>query len=155
MSGVRSAYGFGRAVVVVAALACLVPPRLLGLEPSVEDLKARVSSASIGDRPRLCVEIAQRQLSAADKSYADNDIEKAQSALTDVVGYSELARDNAIQSHKHQKQVEIAVRGMARRLNDILHTLAHEDQRPVLDAITHLQRVRDDLLNAMFPKGAK
>jgi hypothetical protein len=44
---------------------------------------------------------------------------------------------------------------MTRKLNDLLHTLGHDDQVPVRDAINRLQRVRDDLLAAMFPKGAK
>ncbi len=44
---------------------------------------------------------------------------------------------------------------MTRKLTDILHTLGHDDQAPVQDALNRLQRVRDDLLAAMFPKGKK
>ena len=124
-------------------------------EPTVEELKARVASASVRDRPHLCVEIAQKQLTEADKSYAASEFEKGQAALTDVVAFSELARDYAIQSHKYQKQTEIATRNMTRKLNDMLHSLGGPDQAPVRDAINRLQRVRDDLLAAMFPKGAK
>jgi hypothetical protein len=123
--------------------------------PTVEELKARLSSASIRDRPHLCVEIAEKQLAEADKFYAASEVEKGQAALTDVVAFSELARDYAIQSHKYQKQTEIATRSMTRRLTDLLHSLAHDERVPVQDAITRLQRVRDDLLAAMFPKGAK
>ena len=124
-------------------------------EPTVEELKARVASTSVRDRPHLCVEIAQKQLTEADKLYAASDFDKGQAALTDVVAYSELARDYAIQSHKYQKQAEIATRNMTRKLNDMLHSLGGPDQAPVRDAINRLQRVRDDLLAAMFPKGAK
>jgi hypothetical protein len=101
------------------------------------------------------VEIAQRQLADADRLYVADDVEKAQAALADVVTYMEQARDYAIQSHKYQKQAEISARSMTRKLNDLLHTLGHDDQPPVRDAITRLQRVRDDLLKAMFPKGGK
>lgn len=124
-------------------------------EPTVEDLKDRLASASIRDRPHLCVQIAQKQLAAADKLYAASDVEKGQAALTDVVAYSELARDYSIQSRKHEKQTEIAARTMIRKLTDLVHSLAHDDQAPVRDAINRLERVRDDLLKAMFPKGAK
>jgi len=124
-------------------------------EATVESLKARISSASAGEKPHLCIAVAQLQLAEADKLYATSDVDKAQTALTDVVTYSELARDYAIQSHKYQKQSEIAVRGMTRKLTDILHSLGHQDQVAVKDAVTRLQRVRDDLLNAMFKKGAK
>jgi hypothetical protein len=138
--------------VLLAALPASAAP---SDQPSVEDLKAKLSSASIGDRPHLCVQIAQKQLVEADKFYAASEVEKGQAALTDVVAFSELARDYAIQSHKYQKQTEIAARSMTRKLTDLLHTLSHDDQAPVRDAINRLQRVRDDLLFAMFPKGAK
>lgn len=126
-------------------------------EPTIDQLKARLPAASVADKPKICVEIAQRQLAEARKLYgaADTDPAKAQAALTDVIAFSELARDYSIQSHKYEKQTEIAVRGMTRKLNDMLHSLAREEQPPVKDAIQRLQRVRDDLLTAMFPKGRK
>jgi hypothetical protein len=142
-------------VVTLLALAAVTAWSAPSGEPTVEELKARLASTSVGDRPHLCVQIAQKQLAEADKLYAADDVEKGQAALGDVVTYSELARDYAIQSHKYQKQSEIAVRTMTRRLNEMMHTFAHEDQAAVRDAISHLQRVRDDLLKAMFPKGTK
>jgi hypothetical protein len=137
---------------VVAAVAAGATPNS---EPTIDELKARLASASLGDRPHLCVQIAQKQLAEADKFYAANELEKGQAALTDVVAFSELARDYAIQSRKYQKQTEIAARTMTRKLTDLLHTLGHDDQASVRDAINRLQRVRDDLLVAMFPKGAR
>jgi hypothetical protein len=124
-------------------------------EPTVEELKARISSANVADKAKLCLEIAEKQLTETDKEYTADNIEKAQTTLTDVVSYAELARDYSIQSHKHQKQTEIAIRSMTRKLNDLLHVVGREEQGPLKDAISHLERVRDDLLAAMFPKGAK
>jgi hypothetical protein len=118
-------------------------------------LKARIAAANVGDRPRLCVQLAEKQLAETDKMYTADDVEKAQAALTDVVAYSELARDYAIQSHKYQKQTEIAVRSMTRKLTELLHRLGHDDQAAVGNALNRLQRVRDDLLAAMFHKGAR
>ena len=122
---------------------------------TVDELKARVSAANVGDKAKICVEIAEKQLAAADKLYAAENLDQAQQHLVDVVAYSELARDYSIQSHKHQKQTEIAMRTMTRKLNDLLHVVSREEQGPVKDAISKLERVRDDLLSAMFPKGAK
>lgn len=141
-------------VILVAALALAssVLIRASAKEATTEELKARLSSASIGDRPQLCLQIAERQLDAADKLYAAVESEKAQATLTNVVAFSELARDYSIQSKKHQKQTEIAVRRMARKLSDIKHAVAHDEQPAVQDAINKLERVRDDLLLAMFPK---
>jgi hypothetical protein len=155
MSGVRYLFRLSGTVILFALAAALMAHATPRDEQTVEELKARVAAAKIGDRPHLCVQIAEKQLGEADKFYAANDVEKGQAGLTDVVAFSELARDYSIQSHKYQKQTEIAVRSMTRKLNDLLHTLGHDDQVPVRDAINRLQRVRDDLLAAMFPKGAK
>ena len=124
-------------------------------EPTVEELKGRLSAAGAGDKPHLCVQIAQKQLAEADSLYAAGEVEKAQAAVSDVVAFSEMARDYSIQSHKYQKQAEIAVRTMVRKLADLKHVVTHEDQPALDSAISRLQRVRDDLLSSMFPKGAK
>lgn len=122
---------------------------------SVEQLKARVSSANVSDKVHICVQIAEKQLDEASKLYEAGEVGEAQPALTDVVAFSELARDYSIQSKKHEKQTEISVRTMTRKLTAILHLLGREDQAPVRDAIGRLERVRDDLLSSMFTKGAK
>lgn len=119
-------------------------------EPTVEELKARIAPASVADRIHLCVEIAQKQVVETDKLYAMGEMEQGQTALQDVVTYSELARDYSIQAHRHQKQTEIAVRGMTRKLSALEHALGQPDQAPVKDALQRLERVRDDLLASMF-----
>jgi hypothetical protein len=154
MPGLGRGFRFS-GVVVVMLCAGLRASALPTEVPTVDALKARMATASIGDRPRLCVQIAERQLAETDKLYASGEVEKGLATLADVVAYSELARDYAIQSRKYQKQSEIAVRVMSRKLTELMHTLGRDDQPPVQDAITRLQRVRDDLLAAMFPKGAK
>jgi len=155
MLGVRCLFRVGATAIVFALMAAAPAHGLPSKEPTVEELKARLASTSIGDRPHLCVQIAQKQLTEADNFYTASEFEKGQGALSDAVAFAELARDYAIQSRKYQKQTEIAARSMTRKLNDLLHTLDHNDQAPVRDAISRLQRVRDDLLAAMFPKGAK
>jgi hypothetical protein len=124
-------------------------------EPTIEELKERVTTANVPDRPALCIHISERQLDAADRFYIAGDSEKAQAALADVVAFSGQARDYSIQSHKHEKQSEIAIRKMTRKLADLKHTVAHEDQEQVQNTVDRLEHIRDDLLGAMFPKGGK
>ena len=126
-----------------------------GKAPTVEELKARLSEASIPDRPKLCVQISEMQLEDADKLYRAGNSEKAHAALVDVVAFSELARDYSIQSHKREKQSEIAMRKMVHKLGDLKQAVTFVDQQPIQDAINRLQQIRDDLLSAMFPKGDK
>ena len=150
-------FRFWRAAALGMVLSTLaVPSTVIAREqPTLEELKERVANASIADRPALCIHVAERQLDAADRFYVAGDSEKAKAALVDVVAFSELARDYSIQSHKHEKQSEIAIRKMARKLADMKHTVSHEDQEQVQTTIDRLQRIRDDLLAAMFPKGVK
>lgn len=122
-------------------------------EESLENLKARVASANPDQRIGLCLEIAERQLTAADKLYNDGNVDQARAALDDIVAYSEKARDAANQSGKKLKNAEISVRKMASKLRDMKRTLNFEDQPPVQEAIDHLERVRSDLLARMFGNG--
>ena len=124
-------------------------------EPTIEELKARVANTGNSDRPPLCIRISDRQLEESDKLYAAGDIEKWKAALVDVVAFAELARDYSIQSHKHEKQTEIAIRKQTRKLADLKHTVSHDDQEQVQTTVDRLERARDDLLLAMFPKGSK
>lgn len=133
----------------VLAAATAIPKE----EPTLEQLKASVTAAKVSDKAKLCVQIAEKQLNESDRLYAASDFQKAQAALMDVVTYAELARDYSIQSHKYEKQTEIAARGMTRKLNEIRHLVSRDDQPPLEDAINRLERVRDDLQSAMFKKG--
>jgi hypothetical protein len=91
----------------------------------------------------------------ATQLYVAGETAKAQAALADVAAFSELARDYAIQSHRKQKQSEIAIRKMARKLEDLKHTVLQEDQKEIQETINRLQTLRDDLLGSMFSLGVK
>ena len=148
--------GAARLVWMVAILAAtVIAANAKRPELTVEELKARIASASVPDRAHLCLEIAQKQTDETDKQYTAGEMEKGKAALSDVVTYAELARDYSIQSHKYQKQTEIGVRGMTRKLTALEHSLGQEDQPPVRDALSRLDRVRDDLLASMFKKEPK
>jgi hypothetical protein len=139
------------------ALYALLQPFALTMarDETVDELKERVAKSSVSDRPALCIQISERQLDAADRLYVAGDDEKAQATMTEVIAFAEQARDSAIQSHKREKQSEIAIRKMARKLANLKHTVAHEEQPQIQDAIDRLERIRDDLLAAMFPNGVK
>jgi hypothetical protein len=124
-------------------------------QESVEELKTRVAHTNIGDRPQLCLRIAEKQVDAAKKFYSSGESDRAQAALDDVAMYAEMDRDAAIRSHKHEKQSEIAIRKMVRTLDNVKHTVSLDDQQRLQATIDRLQQLRDDLLAAMFPGGKK
>jgi hypothetical protein len=124
-------------------------------DDTVAGLKARFESVHPEDRPDLGMRIAQQQLRNADKLYGEGNVDQARAAVDDIVTYSEKARDAAIQTKKHLKNVEIDVRKMAEKLRDIKRTLAFDDQPPVEQAVRRLEDVRTTLLKEMFARDKK
>ena len=120
---------------------------------TLQELIARAQSAKVEDQPALYVDIAERQLKAADELYTGGKIDDARTAVQDVVTYSERAHDAAIQSGKKLKNTEIAFRKMAAKLRDIKRSLNFDDQAPLQTAADRLESLRTDLLSHMFGKG--
>jgi len=121
-------------------------------EESLDTLKSHFDHASADERAQVGIRIAQIQLRNADRFYTEGHPDEARAAVEDIATYSEKARDAAIQSKKHEKNVEIEVRKMSDKLRDIKRTLAFEDQPPLDKAIHRLEDVRTTLLNEMFAK---
>lgn len=124
-------------------------------DENLQQLRSRADSAKGDERTALCIEVAERELKAADENFADGNVENARAAIKDLVAYSDKARDSAIESGKKLKNTEIAFRKMAEKLRDMKRTLNFEDQAPVQGAADHLEILRTDLLSHMFGKGAK
>ncbi|MGA8539784.1 MAG: hypothetical protein WB566_09815, partial [Terriglobales bacterium] len=111
-------------------------------DETIDELKARVENARPEDRPELCIQVAHHQLRNADKLYTEGQVDQARAAVDEIVIYSEKARDAALQTRKHLKDVEIAVRKIADKLRDVKRTLAFDDQPPVDQAIHRLEDIR-------------
>jgi hypothetical protein len=124
-------------------------------QPTVEELKARLQTMRPQDRGNIALEIAARQVAAADQLFKNGKTDEAQSAVKDVVTYSGQAGEAAGQSGHRIKNTEIALRKMAHRLADIKRSAAYDDQPAIQSAIDSLEKTRTDLLNKMFGKKAK
>lgn len=119
-------------------------------DQDLDQLVARQKSAPVDQQPRLCTQIAELLLKSANQLYSDDKVEAARADVSEVVSYSDKASDAAIQSGKHLKDTEIAMRRMADKLRDIKRKLVFEDQGPVQSAADHLETLRTNLLNHMF-----
>jgi len=75
------------------ACPCRVLPDNISRRQGIDSrrVEARASAAPIGDRPHLCVQVAERQLASATKLYQTEENEKARAALADVIAFSEQA----------------------------------------------------------------
>jgi hypothetical protein len=142
-----------RRLFIIAVILALLASALGYEEPALQQLIERANAAAPKDQPGLYIEIAERQLKAADALYVAGKVDQARSAVGDVVTYSEKAHDVAIQTDRRLKNTELASRRMSHRLRDIKRTLNFEDQPPVAAAADRLQSLADDLLAHMFGKG--
>jgi hypothetical protein len=124
-------------------------------EQSIDDLKSHARNAQPQDRPGLCMQIAEHQLRNADKLYRDGDSEQAHLAIDDIIAYSEQARESAVATKKHLKNVEISVRKIAEKLRDVKRSVSIEDQPVVQHAVERLEDIRTTLLKQMFSKEKK
>jgi hypothetical protein len=124
-------------------------------ELSLEQLKARLQKAKPDERATLSVQVAERQVENADQLYTAGKSEEAVAAIHEVVAYSEQAQQAAEQTGHRLKNVEIAVRRMARRLTNIKHGLPFDDQAAVQEAVERLDKIDSDLLKSMFGKKPK
>ena len=138
----------------LTSLAALARP-LARNDENLSQLIARAESAPPGERPGLYIQIARQQAEAADKLYREGNAEAGSQALNDTVTYSEKARDAAASTGKRLKDTEIALRKMAEKFRDVKHNLPFDDQAPVQQAIDRLEKMRTDLLSAMFGKKEK
>ena len=141
-----------RSLVIWMLLFVLVAGTAAARDETLDELKSRAANAPAQDRPHLRIRIAELQLRNADKLYKEGDVEHARAAVDEIVSYSEQARDSAVETKKHLKNVEITVRKIAERLRDIKRTLAPEDQLPIDQAVQRLEEVRTSLLQRMFSK---
>jgi hypothetical protein len=138
---------------IVALLATL---SLLGFGLKTDDellqLIDRAKSAPVEQQPRLCTEIAERELKYADQLYSADSVEKARAAVEDVVSYADKASAASIQSGKRLKDTEIAMRKMSTKLREMKRKLTFDDQGPVQMASDHIETLRTSLLAHMFKK---
>jgi len=124
-------------------------------EENVATLKARLEHASAEDRAEIAIRIAQLQTREADRLYRDGAVDQARAAVDEIVSSAEKARDAAVESKKHLKNVEIDTRKISEKLRDIKRTLAFDDQAPVDQAMKRLEDLRTSLLKEMFKKKEK
>jgi polyhydroxyalkanoate synthesis regulator phasin len=144
-----------RLYLMIAAILLLAAAARARTEETLDMLKQRADTARVEDRPSLCVDVAERQLKAADQLYTSGKSEEAGAAVRDVVNYSTQATEAATKTGKKLKNTEIALRKMAQKLRDIKRTLAFDDQGPVEAAASRLEALRSQLLKRMFEKKGK
>ncbi len=122
---------------------------------TLAEMKARVPQVPLEERVRICAGIARKSVDEAKDRYAKGVDEEGKLLLHDAEAYADQAAEAAIQTKKHEKQLEIDLRDISHHLEALKRGLAPED-RPYADAaMGHLEKLRTRLLDSMFGKGKR
>ncbi len=118
-------------------------------DPSMR-YRQRADSASPGDCARVCFEAATQVAEASNRKFSEGDVETAQKWMKDAVEYARKGTEASIQTHKRQKEAEIQLRKLSKRIHDIGDSLSLDDRPPVYEESKAVDRLRDQMLTAMF-----
>jgi hypothetical protein len=119
------------------------------------ELKARADAAQGGERAKLSLEYAHRQLEDANNLYTQGDVDKAQAEIQEVMTYCRKAAEAASASGKRLKQTEIDLRKLEYRMRDIGESLNIDDRPPVENAVQEVEQLRANLLARMWGEKAE
>ncbi len=119
-------------------------------EEPLDKQRAKADSAKPGDCAKICIKVAQRLAEISNSQFEAGTVEVAQKTMQDAIAYAERGANGAIESHKHQKDADIELRKLAKRMRDIAESLSVDDRQPILDGVKKIEKLRDQVLTAMF-----
>jgi hypothetical protein len=119
-----------------------------------EKLRARIATERDPvQRARLEIHLADMVLDQTCKQYADNDFEKAEASLKEMLSLSERAYEDLFSTKRDPrskpagfKESEILMRQFARKLENLRATLPIDDRPPVDKALARVRDMHEDLL---------
>jgi hypothetical protein len=117
-----------------------------------KDAKSRADAATGPDKAKFALEYTEQAAKTADKAFKDGKDEEGSAALADVKQYAKIASDAAIQSGKHDKEVEINLRKIVNRLVEVKIARPFDQQPEVQQAIDAVDSARNNILEFMFKK---
>ncbi|HWR36280.1 MAG TPA: hypothetical protein VN622_10465 [Clostridia bacterium] len=119
-------------------------------EQSLAEVRARADAARGEDCAKVCPDAARAMTEESNSLFNQGEVENGHAAMRDAVAYARKAAQASIESRKKQKQTEIALRKLAKRMTDIKETLSVDDRASVQEAIDQVEALRSELLAAMF-----
>lgn len=119
-------------------------------QDSVEKMRERAAAAKPADCAKVCFEAARQLIEASNLVYSGGDVKQGLKLMNDAVAYAKRGTQASIETRKHQKGAEIALRKMAKRMHDVGQSLALDDRPPVFEDEKVLQDLRDEMLAAIF-----
>lgn len=150
--------GYAAAVLIVLGLpwGSLSPAR----QPDTEaDLLAHIQhEQNAVKKAKYEIRLGRVKLLQAIDAYGKGDLEKGQQLLVDYLGRIkdswQLLQSSERQAVRHPqgfKELDIELREDARMLEDLKHRVSYLDREPVEKAAQEVERIRAEVLRALFP----
>jgi len=140
-----------KVTLLMIAVCCLVLSSSVGAQNStVDKTRERAEKAKPSDCAKVCFEAAKQLVEASNQLYEGGDVTGGLKLINDAVAYAKRGTEASIESRKNQKNAEITLRKMSKRMHDIGQSLALEDRAPVFAAEKTLNDLRDEMLAALF-----
>jgi len=100
------------------------------------------------------MQAARAQLEDANRRFVAADVKGAHDSIDASVHYAQRMVDCSLQMHRGEKNAEknaeIELRRLSRRMTDIMQTLDSEDRPHLASSLVELDKQRDRLLHALF-----
>lgn len=132
------------------AIALCGTPLCADKQRSAAELRALADGATGEQCVRICMDAARAVLEESNNFYTAGDVDKGLASMKDAAHYAQKATEQSIHSRKKQKQTEIGLRKLSKRIIDVKDTLNFEDKPPVLEIVYSVDKLRVRMLAAMF-----
>jgi hypothetical protein len=150
-----------RPSIVLLAVLCAAPAVSPGVsQPRNDDhareveLQRRADEARGAECAKLSMQVARQSLEDADRLFRSGNTQAAQAAIDVSLHYAQRSVDCTLQSHKHLTSIEIELRHLIRRMNDVARMIDTEDRRHLKRVLAELNQERDRLLQGIFGPAA-
>ena len=132
------------------ALWCIVLTASVCAQSTVDKTREKAENAKPSDCAKVCFEAARQLIEASNQLYSGGDAVQGLKLMNDAVRYAKRGTEASIESRKNEKNAEIALRKMAKRMHEVGQSLALEDRDPVFKAEDQLDDLRDKMLATLF-----
>ena len=119
-------------------------------EDPLRRMQRIADSSNGGDCARFSIALALRLVEIGDKQYAEGKVAEAEQLIRQTGHYAERSAFCSIESGKHEKDTEINLRKLSKRLSEVERTLAFEDRALVHEQAQKVDLMRERLLTSMF-----
>jgi hypothetical protein len=144
---------------LVFGILVLPGPAALGRETEEQLLQRIQAEQNPVKKAKDEIKLARLKLTQVQNAYSQGHFEegaKHLSALVEAMKSSwKLLQDSGRKASKHSegfRELDISLRESVRALEDLGRTVSYYDRAPLVDAAQQLDRMRDEVLHALFPE---